>query len=116
MKDEIAQGVRSASSDGTQPNEAARSNALTVVQAFRAAAIEPQRVVGDPDGGIAVYIFGGTSTGNGGQSKFARVLATNEGEIIAMCVDSKTSRPGVWEADTSNLDKSISRIQSFING
>jgi hypothetical protein len=116
LRDEVAQRIRSASSQSTQPNEAARSNALFALCALRSCDLEPHRVIGDPDGGIAMYIFGGRTLVNGGHSKFARLLATNEGDIIAMCADDAVDRPGIWAADRSEMAKTVSRIQSFISG
>jgi len=112
LRDEITAGILSASSQITQPNEAARNNALVTLKVLRSHNLEPHRVVGDPDGGIALYMFGG----NAGRSKFARVLATNEGDIIAMCADDAKERLGLWASDQSELDKTAARIESFIVG
>ncbi|HEY4016727.1 MAG TPA: hypothetical protein VGM06_25500 [Polyangiaceae bacterium] len=116
LRDESAQRIRAASSQSTQPNELARSNALEALNALRSYDLEPQRIVGDPDGGIALYVFGGKSLPNRGRSKFARVLATNEGDIVAMCSDDAAERPRIWADDGSKLGNTASRIQSFISG
>jgi hypothetical protein len=111
----ILDRVRVASSDGTQPNETARANATAVIESLLDANVEPHRVVGDPDGGLAVYVFARKQLEDGTRHKYARVLSTNEGGIIAMCVDETGSR-GAWEADAPDLANSVQRIQSFISG
>jgi hypothetical protein len=115
-RDELLDRLRSASSDRVQPNEIARANAVSVVASLREHDVEPHRVVGDPDGGVALYVFGGRKLHDGRRAKYARILATNEGDVIAMCVDDLAGTHGVWEADVSDLGKAASRIQSFILG
>jgi len=113
-RDDVLERLRSVSSDGIQPNETARTKAAAVLAALRESNLEPHRVVGDPDGGVALYVFGHKNRSN--ERKYARVLSTNEGDIVAMCVDQSSGRHGVWEADASDLRNTAARIESFILG
>jgi hypothetical protein len=115
-RDQVLDSVRRASSDGVPPNVTARANAASVLASLRDLDLEPHRVIGDPDGGVALYVFGGQKHLDGTRDKYARILSTNEGDVIAMWVDESSGRHDVWEADPSDLSNALSRIQSFIAG
>ena len=107
--DELAVEINVVRSERVQPNDLARRKASEMLALWRSANIEPVRVAGDPDGGIALYARG---SGSG----YARVLATNEGDLIVTCVDHSSGKQGLWALDESNAEASIARIRSFVIG
>lgn len=116
IRDDALERVRSVVSDGTQPNEAARTQAATVIDTLRHHGLDAHRIVADPDGGVAVYVFGGARLQSGARPRYARFLSTNEGDVIAMCVDGGTGEQSIWETDVEALEPSMSRVRSFVLG
>ncbi len=108
----VADQIRLAASDRTQPNDTARDLALDVLERMRALGISADRAVGDPDGGIALYVFGGRRT-KLGHPKYGRVVMTNEGDVVAMCVDHIAKKQRVWDA-SSDVDSALTSIRAFV--
>ncbi len=59
IRDDAIHRAETVASDRTQPNRPARAQAIAVIEALRGQGLDPHRVVADPDGGVAVYVFGG---------------------------------------------------------
>jgi hypothetical protein len=116
VADILLERVWKARSDRIQPTDKARRRASAVLEGFREAGIEPDRVVADPDGGVAVYVFGRRELQPGTQARHARVLAANEGDLIALCVDYEHNTHDVWETDLVELGATVSKMQSFLAG
>jgi hypothetical protein len=114
VSDTLLERVWKVRSDGVQPNDKARRYASAVLGAFRDFGFEPDRVVADRDGGIALYVFGRGKLAGGSSARHARVLAANEGELIAMCVDNERNQHDGWEAELGDLDPTVQKIQSFV--
>lgn len=88
------------------PSASARRKALDLLNLLRYSSLEPVRVVGDPDGGVALYV----SARNSG---YARLLVTNEGDMIASFVDPATT--DVFAFEEAGKRTMIDRVRAFVS-
>jgi hypothetical protein len=116
VSDTLLERVWKARSDGIQPNTKSREHASAVLDEFRESGIEPDRVVADRDGGVAIYVFGRREVAPGAHARHARILAANEGDLIALCVDYEHDTRDAWEAKLGELEPTISRVRAFVAG
>jgi len=111
--DPMAARIFSATTDGIPPTTEARAAACTLLQSLRSVGLEPGRVVADPDGGVSLYVFGPGEENE--PRRYARLLATNEQELIATFENPKGTR-SVWAMKASMLDRAMDRVGSFVRG
>ena len=114
--DPIAQAVRTVTADGEPPSDAARLGAERLVDRFRAGGLDPDRAVADPDGGIAIYVFGSDVLAGGARARYGRVAAMNDGSIVAACVDRTQNQDEAWDVRSDGVDGAVERIRVFIEG
>jgi hypothetical protein len=101
-------------SDGEQPTEESRATAAALVGLLRQQDLEPSRVLADSEGGVALYVFGDHVLPGGGHSRYARIVATNAGEVAVLCADRR--EPGkvkAWDVHGSE-ERAMERVRSFI--
>jgi hypothetical protein len=99
-------------SDGVSPTTKSRERAAEILEALRSNHIEPERVLADPDGGIALYVFGTEQMPSGARSRYARIGVTNDGEVLVLCADRATGTNDVWTM--RGIGRAIGQIQEFI--
>jgi hypothetical protein len=116
MGDTLLERVWKVRSDGIQPSDKSRRYAATILEELRESGVEPDRVVADPDGGVAIYVFGKRETEAGEHARHARLLAANEGDVIALCVDYERNSHDAWAAELTDLGPTVRKVHSFVAG
>jgi hypothetical protein len=109
VSDTLLELVWKVRSDNIQPNVTARHTAMQILAKMEDARVTPDRIVADPDGGVALYVFG-----RGRDDRHGRILAANEGDIIALCVDYQEQLHDAWQVDAESVPDAVSKIRSFI--
>lgn len=112
--DPIAARILTTSSDGVAPNGIARQRATQLLEALRAQSLEPSHVLADPDGGISLYVFGPEHHSQA--RRYARLLATNENDVIVTFENPAQTSRHVWELKPAKLSREIDRVGSFVRG
>ncbi len=111
--DPTAARIFDARTDGIPPTTEARAAACTLLVGLRSVGLEPSRVLADPDGGVSLYVF---APGDESQPRrYARLLATNEEEVIATFENPQGTR-SVWPVKADSLDRAMDRVSSFVRG
>jgi hypothetical protein len=101
-------------SDGEQPTEESRATAATLVGLLRQQQLEPSRVLADSEGGVALYVFGDHILPGGSHSRYARIVATNAGEVAVLCADRRDpANVKAWDVQGSE-ERAMVRVRSFI--
>ena len=112
--DPTAARISNVTSSDVAPTTEARSHAYALLDALRAVGLEPSHVVADPDGGVSLYVF---ESGDPTQDRrYARLLATNERELIATFEDPSAKTRSVWPIRGARLSHDIDRVRSFVLG
>lgn len=106
--------IRIVDTDGEHPNEVSRRAALDLLQQLRAQGLEPDRVVADPDGGVALYMFAERMLGDGSHPRYARIAAMNDGEVVASLADRERDTHEAWDVTASQRSRAIRRIEEFV--
>jgi hypothetical protein len=115
IDDATLDAVRSARSRGEPPTPESRSTAAELVLMLRRFELEPERVLADPDGGIALYVFGGAARADGSRVRYARVLASNTGEVAILFVDrDRTTSPHALDVGKREREAAITRVREFL--
>jgi len=101
------------------PTQDAMLTATSILDAMAAHGLVPDRIVADPDGGIAIYAF--QRSQDESPTRYGRVLATNESEVIAACVAPRepATADAVWEVVVgldSEPSNTVQRIHDFVRG
>jgi hypothetical protein len=92
--------------------DTARHAATEAVVALREVGLLPERVLADPDGGVALYVFADRTIEGGARARYVRVAAANDENLTILCVDRETSERSAW--DVSDLAESLVRVAEFI--
>jgi hypothetical protein len=114
--DETGQRVLDVRSDGEQPSVESRRIATELVDRLRAEDLEPDRVLADPEGGVALYVFGESQLSDGSHSRYARIVATNSGEVAVLCADREGGSPLVWDVKRGDRVAAVKRVHAFLRG
>lgn len=110
ISDTLLERVWKARSDNIEPNVMARHTATQILTEMQDARVTPDRIVADPDGGVALYVFGRGSR----EHRHGRILAANEGDIIALCVDYQKQLHDAWQVDPGSVADAVTKIRSFL--
>jgi hypothetical protein len=110
VSDTLLERVWKVRSDNIQPNVTARRMAVYILAKMEDAQVTPDRIVADPDGGVALYVFGRDSR----DDCYGRILAANEGDITALCADYREPLHHAWQVDAENIPDAVIKIHSFI--
>jgi hypothetical protein len=111
--DPLVESVWRVESDGARIEEAARHAATEALVALREVGLTPERVLADPDGGVALYVFGDETIEGGARARYVRVAASNDETLTVLCVDRETSERTAWDA-SSDLGASLVRVAEFL--
>jgi hypothetical protein len=112
--DPTMERVWSVTSEGEQPSEESRSTATTIVDLLRDQTLEPDRVLADPEGGVALYVFGEGMHPGGAHARYARIVATNAGEVGVLLVNRGGGEPSSWDVHERDRASTIQRVRDFL--
>jgi len=100
------------------PTQDAVDIARRLVRAGRDAGFGEIRVAPDVEGGIATYFFGGERLADGGWSRQAGVLTSNNGEATIYLRDQAHAGADIADLETTEeaLRGAVHRILKFIRG
>jgi hypothetical protein len=112
--DPLAQIVRTVTSDAEAPNDASRATAQLLLDHLRGEGINPERAVADPEGGVALYVFGDEVLPGGARARYARLAAMNDGSIVAVCADRREDRQDGWLVTRGGVDAAVARIRKWV--
>lgn len=112
LSDTLIERVWKVRSDNVQPNAKARQTAAHVLAEMEDARMPPDRIVADPDGGVALYVFGRAAA----DDRHGRIFAANEGDVIALCVDYRDQLHDAWQVDPRSITDAVLKIRSFVLG
>jgi len=107
LRQTVDHQIQTAISEREQPTADTRVATLELARQLRGANLGPDRAVADPDGGLALYIFA--------VGRFARIVRTNDNEIIVTCVDTAHDKQATWDA-TGALPNALRRLHAFLVG
>jgi hypothetical protein len=88
--------------------------AVGLLQALRADGLEPSRIVSDPEGGVAVYVFSSEVLESGSHTRYARLSRTEEGEVVGLLVDRSDKMHEAWAIESGELESAVERMRAFV--
>lgn len=106
--DPILERIWTVDADGITPNARSRNVATELADLWARHDLEVDRVVADPEGGIALYAFAG--------ARYVRLAAMNDGTRVALCADPKAADHRAWRVNEANVLESIRRARAFLAG
>lgn len=111
--DPLVDAVWRVESERAPIEDGARHAATEALVALREVGLVAERVLADPDGGVALYVFGDRAIEGGARARYVRVAAANDESLTILCVDRETSERSAWDV-SSDLAASLVRVLEFI--
>jgi hypothetical protein len=113
-EDPTIERVWSVGSEREQPSQESRLTATTIVDLLREQTMEPDRVLADPEGGVALYVFGEGTHPGGAHARYARIVATNAGEVGVLLVNRQGGVPSSWDVQEGDRASTMRRVRDFL--
>ena len=107
-------GILALEPEGEPIEHAARVRAAEIVRTM-----EPQlfaeRIIADPDGGVAIYAFGEATIESGARRRYARIGVANDGAVMLSMSD-RVDGTFITREITRDVAGSLQDVADFLNG